>query len=152
MQLRVARKQLALAKISRPRLHDVLPRARLFALLDEACSRPAVWLCAQPGAGKTTLIASWLEARKRPGIWYQVDAADADPASFVYHLCLAAQPDARADKGSAGKTLPLRTPGYLQDLRGFARRCWQAKPSPCSVLNISSSRCPKRRRSKYGAG
>ncbi|WP_143694662.1 BTAD domain-containing putative transcriptional regulator [Variovorax sp. JS1663] len=109
-------KQVALAKISRPRLHDVLARTRLSALLDKAARRPVVWLCAQPGAGKTTLVAGHREARKRGGIWYQVDAADADPASFVYHLRLAAA------AAGAGERLPLLTPEYLPDLRGFARR------------------------------
>ncbi|WP_345542169.1 BTAD domain-containing putative transcriptional regulator [Variovorax defluvii] len=109
-------KQVALAKISRPRLHDVLARPRLSALLDKAARRPVVWLCAQPGAGKTTLVAGHLEARKRDGIWYQVDTADADPASFIYHLRLAAV------AAGAGERLPLLTPEYLPDLRGFARR------------------------------
>ncbi len=112
-------KQVALAKISRPRLHDVLARTRLFGLLDKAMRRPVVWLSAQPGAGKTTLLASHLEAHKRDGIWYQVDAADADPASFIYHLRLAA---AAAGAVKAPEFLPLLTPEYLQDLRGFARR------------------------------
>ena len=113
----MSRKPLALAKLSRPRLHDVLPRTRLHALLDKAARRPVVWLCAQPGAGKTTLLAGHLEARKRGGIWYQVDAADADPASFVYHLRLAA-----AGASAQLPQLPLLTPEYLPDLRGFARR------------------------------
>ena len=38
--------------------------------------------------GKTTLAASYLEARKLPSIWYQVDSGDADPATFLLHgLC-----------------------------------------------------------------
>jgi LuxR family maltose regulon positive regulatory protein len=115
----MSRKQLALAKISRPRLHDVLPRTRLFGLLDKAVKRPVVWLCAQPGAGKTTLVASHLEARKRAGVWYQVDAGDADPASFIYHLRLAA---GAVGAAKTPELLPLLTPEYLQDLRGFARR------------------------------
>src|SRR6185295_9277589 len=85
--------------------------------------RPIVWLSAQPGAGKTALVAGHREARKRTDIWYQVDAGDADAASFVYHLRLAAE--------SAGSTkpidaLPLLTPEYLQDLPGFARRFFRA--------------------------
>ncbi|WP_076999946.1 BTAD domain-containing putative transcriptional regulator [Variovorax sp. KK3] len=112
----MAGKQVTLAKISRPRLHDVLARTRLFTLLDKAARQPVVWLAAQPGAGKTTLLAGHLEARKRGGIWYQVDAADADPASFIYHLRLA------ASAAGAGDRLPLLTPEYLPDLRGFARR------------------------------
>src|SRR5262249_39089441 len=66
---------------------------------------------------------SHLEARRRGGIWYQVDAADADPASFVYHLRLAADALGPAAKGGA---LPPLTPEYLQDLRGYARRFFRA--------------------------
>ena len=113
----MTRKQVALAKISRPRSHDVLSRARLHGALDKACARPVVWLSAQPGAGKTTLVASYLETRKRGGIWYQVDTSDADPASFIYHLRIAS--DA---VGQTPDPLPLLTPEYLQDLNGFARR------------------------------
>jgi DNA-binding SARP family transcriptional activator len=115
----MVRKEGALAKLSRPRLHDVLARTRLLSQLDKAAARPVIWLAAQPGAGKTTLAASWLATRKRPGIWYQVDEGDADPASFIYHLRLAA--DAAAT-GAASHPLPLLTPEYRKDLRGFARR------------------------------
>jgi LuxR family transcriptional regulator, maltose regulon positive regulatory protein len=132
----MGRKQVALAKISRPRLHDVLARTRLYDALDECAARPVTWLCAQPGAGKTTLVASYLEARKRAGIWYQVDAADADAASFVYHLRLAAQPF-----GGAADGLPLLTPEYLHDLRGFARRFARelfARLGPDAVLVLDN--------------
>jgi LuxR family transcriptional regulator, maltose regulon positive regulatory protein len=115
----MAKKPVALAKISRPRLHDVLARTRLHGVLDKALKRPVVWLCAQPGAGKTTLVASHLEASKRPEVWYQVDAADADPASFIYHLRLAA---VAVGAPKSPDLLPLLTPEYLQDLPGFARR------------------------------
>ena len=54
-----------LAKLTRPKLYEALSRPRLFALLDEAATRPIVWLCAAPGAGKTTLVASYLEVRHR---------------------------------------------------------------------------------------
>lgn len=120
----MVRKQHALAKLSPPRLHDVLARTRLLQLLDKAAQRPVVWLGAQPGAGKTTLAASWLAARKRPVLWYQVDAGDADAASFVYHLSLAAE--GRADNKRAREPLPLLTPEYLQDLPGFSRRFFRA--------------------------
>src|ERR1041384_577631 len=95
----MAQKQLTLAKLSPPRLHDVLPRTRLFDDLDDALQRPVAWLAAQPGAGKTTLVATYLQARKREGIWYQVDDGDADAASFIYHVRLAA--------GEPGRALPL---------------------------------------------
>src|SRR5512138_897841 len=113
---RMANRKAALAKLSLPRLHDVLARTRLFELLDRA-QRQLVWICAQPGAGKTTLVASYLRARKRPVLWYQLDDGDADAASFIYHMRLAAQ---AAD--AAATALPLLTPEYADDLRGFSRR------------------------------
>ncbi|HET6827861.1 MAG TPA: BTAD domain-containing putative transcriptional regulator [Ramlibacter sp.] len=112
-------KQVALAKLSRPRLHDVLARPQLLAQLDEAASRSFVWVWAQPGAGKTTLVTSWLDARKRSGIWYQIDPADSDPASFVYHLRMAAD---SIGARTAQPPLPLLDAEYLRDLGGFSRR------------------------------
>lgn len=136
----MARKRVGLAKISRPRLHDVLARTRLYSLLDKARKRPVVWLSAQPGAGKTTLIASYLEARKLPGLWYQVDAGDVDPATFFYHLGLAAE-DISANKDNSPGPLPLLTPEYLPDLRAFARRFFRelfARLEPDAVLVLDN--------------
>jgi hypothetical protein len=94
-------------------------RERLFALLDEAREhKPAICVVGPPGAGKTTLVASWLDARGIKGIWYQVDPGDADLATFFYYLGEAAKPFAR--KGL--RPLPLLTPEYLHDVEGFSRR------------------------------
>ena len=109
-----------LAKLSRPRLYDALPRERLFALLDKAAGHPAVWIAAPPGAGKTTLVAGWLESRGKAGIWCQIDAGDADPASFFYYLGIAER--ARTGRSKKLRPLPLLTPEHLADVPGFARR------------------------------
>lgn len=107
----------SLAKISRPRLYDAIPRHRLFGRLDALRSHPCIWVSAPPGAGKSTAVCSWLEARKLKGIWYQVDGGDADLSTFFYYLSRAAQ------ALHPGKPeLPLLSPEYLIDLPAFMRR------------------------------
>src|SRR5882672_8896243 len=115
----MARQAPRLAKLTRPRLHKAVARERLFAKLDEAREhRPAICVVGPPGAGKTTLVASWLDARGIKGIWYQVDPGDADLATFFYYLGEAAKTFTR--KGQ--RPLPALTPEYLQDIGGFSRR------------------------------
>jgi len=114
------RRTTGLAKLSRPRLYDAVSRERLFALLDAQHQNRVTLVAAPPGAGKTTLIASYLESRKLPGIWYQVDGGDADPSTFFYFLGLAER--ARPVRGRRPPPLPLLTPEYLPDLAGFSRR------------------------------
>jgi ATP/maltotriose-dependent transcriptional regulator MalT len=113
----MGRPSYAPAKLSRPRLHDVVQRNRLFDELDDARRCPAVWVAAPPGAGKTTLAASWLHARGIREVWYQMDAGDEDVSTLFLYLREAAR--RRAPRGSP---LPLLSPEYLADLAGFTRR------------------------------
>lgn len=117
------------AKLARPRLYGATVRPRVLQLLQAAAERSVVWVEAPPGAGKTTAVASFLDTHRRGGVWYQVDAGDADPASFFYYLALAAKAGGRSRPTPA---LPLFTPEFLPDPLGFARRffrtlfgCWK---------------------------
>jgi ATP/maltotriose-dependent transcriptional regulator MalT/DNA-binding SARP family transcriptional activator len=130
----VAARSPALAKLSRPRLFDALARPRLYALLDQGATRPIVWICAPPGAGKTTLVASYVEARDRPCLWYHLDAADGDPATFVHYMRIAAQPLA----GKRAASLPQFAADPQQDLgrflRGFSRDLFSVLPENTVIV------------------
>lgn len=78
------------AKVRPPPLSDPLRRDRLFALLDGLRHRfPAIWLAAPPGAGKTTLAASYLADAAGPVFWCRLDADDTDPSWLFYFLAQA---------------------------------------------------------------
>lgn len=110
-----------LAKLTPPRLPAVLARPRLFRLLDRASKHAVVWITAPPGYGKTTLVASYLKARKLKTLWYQVDEGDADVATFFHYLGLAAQQVASRFR----TPLPKLTPEYLPGLPTFTRNFFQ---------------------------
>jgi ATP/maltotriose-dependent transcriptional regulator MalT len=107
------------AKLSAPLLPPVLRRTRLFTLLDRPRGALATWLWGPPGAGKTTLVASWLAHRRRRALWYQIDQGDADPATVFHYLTLAA-------RGPRGPRLPVPTPDHLAALAQFGRRFFEA--------------------------
>lgn len=110
-----------LAKLTPPTLPVVLTRPRLFRVLDHARTRPLTWITAPAGFGKTTLVASYLKARRRPVCWYRLDEGDADPATFFHYLSLAAKCLAPRFR----RPLPVLTPEYALELPTFTRRFFQ---------------------------
>ena len=111
----------AFAKIARPRLNRPVPRPRLFARLDQLRGAAITWVAGPPGAGKTTLVSSYLAERALAALWYQLDADDADIATFFHYLGLAVQQAAVSGlRGS--QALPSLTPEHLPGLMSFTRR------------------------------
>ena len=71
------------AKLSPPRLQNALARERLFAWIDaQRAHHAAIWISGVPGAGKTTLVASYCQARELACLWYRCDTDDNDIGRF----------------------------------------------------------------------
>jgi len=107
-----ATRQTPPGKLRKPRLGLVFDRERLFTELDGCATAPGTWIAGPPGMGKTTLVATYAAARDMLCIWLQLDAGDADPATFVHFLLAAAQQQTMRR--------PLRLPPpSADDLRDF---------------------------------
>lgn len=106
-----------LGKLSPPRLGRVVERERLFAKLGACAASAGVWVGAPAGAGKSTLLATWLRRHDAPALWLQLDADDADPATFALSF------DALCGRllGAPDMLPPFRTED-LADLPGWLRR------------------------------
>ncbi|CAG1064834.1 HTH-type transcriptional regulator MalT [uncultured bacterium] len=126
----------SIAKITRPGFSRVCLRKRLFARLEKGRAGRAVWVSGPPGAGKTILVSSYIEAKGLNCLWYRADGADADPATFFYYLSQAAAKAAPARK----KPLPLFTPEYAHGIAVFSNRFFEElysrlKPGTCIVID-----------------
>ena len=124
----------AINKISRPRPPTVYARQRLFGVLDNSRRYPVVWVSAPAGAGKTTLVSSYLESRHLACLWYQIDSRDADPATFFHYMSLAVKQACPRRR----KPLPQFSPEFMPGIETFALRyfetVYQRLPTPTIVV------------------
>ncbi|MFN0299687.1 MAG: BTAD domain-containing putative transcriptional regulator [Burkholderiales bacterium] len=105
------------ARLRRPGSAGLIHRPRLFALIERARRGRVMWVHGPAGAGKTSLVSSWMESKRVTGLWYQLDATDADPATFFHFLRLAAQ-----GATFSCPSFPVLTPEYLPGLSAFVQR------------------------------
>ena len=106
------------SKIARPRLASIYHRTDLHNLLDEAHSRRLIVVSGPPGTGKSTLVASYIESRNLPSIWYQVDKRDNDLATFFHFFGIAAREATPHNKPA----IPHMTPESSEGIAAFAKR------------------------------
>jgi len=118
---RLQRRATLPAKLTRPRAQALLPRERVLRRLDATDEVRCTWITAPAGAGKTSLGSSWIESKRCACLWYQIDAGDADPATFFHYLSLYGSRLA----GRKSVHLPPLTPEFLPGLELYARRFFE---------------------------
>ncbi|WP_024302644.1 BTAD domain-containing putative transcriptional regulator [Pseudogulbenkiania sp. MAI-1] len=102
------------ARTTRPEIGGILRREALFSRLDGLPGRIAVWISGPAGAGKSTLAASYVDARAYQSAWYQVDPGDVDIATFFHYL-------GHATRRLATGPLPAFDTRYGDNLASFSR-------------------------------
>src|SRR5437588_8629801 len=65
---------------------SLLPRPRLIERMQQNLAHAVTLVTAPAGSGKTTLVADFIRASKRPFVWYQLDRTDADPLVFLGYV------------------------------------------------------------------
>jgi LuxR family maltose regulon positive regulatory protein len=124
-----------LAKTSRPRLSAVYKRSRLFDRLDLAWRKHSVTLInGPPGAGKTTLVFSYVEFRNLQYLWYQVDSGDEDVATFFHYFSQAAKEHLPAGAASLPDCDPAAAADVTRFSRQYFRKFYAGLKSPLVVV------------------
>lgn len=107
------------AKLSPPRLKNAVAGERLFAWIDtQRAEHAAIWISGVPGAGKTTLVASYCQSRTLACLWYRLDADDNDLGRFFALFGQAADATVPATSKSHR---PIFEAAHAQQPRAFAR-------------------------------
>lgn len=69
---------------------DLVPRPRLYRLLDEGTRLPLTLVSAPPGFGKTTLVVDWVHSQSEVAVaWLSLDETDGQPMVFWRYILAA---------------------------------------------------------------
>lgn len=121
-----------LAKLSPPRIPAAVRRDRLLDRIDALRAHPVVWVSGWPGAGKTTLVADYLQARGGTSLWLQADTEDGDAGTFCDYLSIAAL----QTLGAEAEGLPCFGAEHSRDVPRFLRRYFRALYRACELTVV----------------
>src|SRR3954466_8124240 len=97
-------------RLGRPAVRQpMVRRPRLAAMLDAGARRPVTLVCAGPGWGKSTLVASWAEARVTSGpiAWLTLGPPHNDPRAFWSDFVMALRMSGAVPCGNPLEALDL---------------------------------------------
>jgi len=122
------------AKITPPPVREeTLSRERLLGWLDTAVLRRVVFVVAEAGYGKTTLLADFTRRTRVRCLWFKLDEPDRDWLTFLHYLVAAGReavaefaPATSAVLGQAGAAESSKTP--------------RSRPSPASSNSSTTDR------------
>ncbi|MBF0317545.1 MAG: hypothetical protein HQL04_05160 [Nitrospirae bacterium] len=102
--------------------------------MDTALAKPVVWVSAPAGAGKTTLVASYLDARGGAALWYRMDERDVDVTFFFSYM----QKALKIHKPVESMTLPDLADKNLKNINSFSilyfERLFETLQPPCVLV------------------
>lgn len=106
------------AKLSTPRLGDIVSRRRLLARLETMVDVGAIWVTGPAGAGKTTMVADFASRSDETVLWYRLDSTDEDLVGFFRTFSMALR-SATGDKSPSHSTYAGKN---HENLRHYAQR------------------------------
>ncbi|HET8619536.1 MAG TPA: LuxR C-terminal-related transcriptional regulator [Acidimicrobiales bacterium] len=103
--------------------HPLVPRRRLEDLLDDRRRRHITLVSGLPGAGKTTLVASWLRTADRRAAWVALDARDNEPGRLARSV-VSALAGASAVEETRGRRRRVPTTALDEAFASLAAGSW----------------------------
>lgn len=105
---------LRLGKIQRPALPaETLPRERLLNWLGSKSEKRVVYVIAEAGFGKTTLVADYLRRSRLRTFWYRLDEEDTDGLAFLRYFVAACR---SVDPGAFNRSNALLSDDSLESV------------------------------------
>jgi ATP/maltotriose-dependent transcriptional regulator MalT/DNA-binding SARP family transcriptional activator len=118
------------SKVQRPGLRDdTLARERLLQWLEAKIHHRVVYVIAEAGYGKTTLLADFSRRSRLRMLWYRLDAEDGNWIAFLSHLVAAGREhdpgfatstgDLLRDFGTTGPVLETVLETFIRDVQSL---------------------------------
>lgn len=123
-----------LEKVVRPHLKLIYRRTGLHDLLDELSATSLIMVSGPPGSGKTSLVASYVESRNIPCLWYRADRDDEDLATFFYYLSIAALKTNPPNKSALPRISSQRGFSIAAQAKGYFRKLFQCLETPFLIV------------------